>query len=52
MVSYSVFFTQNRLPFKPKDVYEMDVDELLLTYECLIQQIDNLEKQRKAFNGE
>lgn len=44
MISYSVFFTQNQLSFKPKDIYEMEVDDLLITYEMIIQQV---EEQRK-----
>lgn len=48
MISYSVLFNQNSLPFKPKDIYEMEVDDLLITYEMIIQQID---EQRKALDA-
>jgi hypothetical protein len=29
---------QNNIPFKPKDVETMELDDLLLTYEILIEQ--------------
>jgi hypothetical protein len=48
IISFSVFFTQNQLPFKPKDIYEMDIDDLLITYEIILQQI---EEKRKLADG-
>nr|DAM00812.1 MAG TPA: hypothetical protein [Caudoviricetes sp.]DAN24459.1 MAG TPA: hypothetical protein [Caudoviricetes sp.]DAP33431.1 MAG TPA: hypothetical protein [Caudoviricetes sp.] len=48
MISYSVLFMQNNLSFKPKDVYDMETDDLLMMYEIVIQQI---EEQRKSLDG-
>lgn len=48
MVSYSVFFTQNSLPFKPNDVYNMEVDDFIIYYDIIIRQLD---EKRKAFDG-
>lgn len=39
---------QNNLSFKPKDVYDMGTDDLLMMYEIVIQQI---EEQRKSLDG-
>ena len=48
IISYSVLFMQNNLSFKPKDVYDMETDDLLMIYEIVIQQI---EEQRKSLDG-
>ena len=45
MISYSIFFNQNKVPFKPEEVGEMDIDDLLITYELLVSQVDEERKQ-------
>ena len=45
MISYSIFFNQNKVPFKPEEVGEMDIDDLLITYELLIAKLDEERKQ-------